>query len=117
MATELLEQFRGTGTTVNLQGCYCELPSITAVGMNVLAPVQQSGKLTLAGNKGFTGFKTGEYTVSKPSDRVRAMGDKSIDNVSAGRRKARSLNLVTLICLSKCFYLRLHKNDKITAHL
>ncbi|MFM2310979.1 MAG: hypothetical protein RLZZ04_255 [Cyanobacteriota bacterium] len=93
MATELLEEFRGTGTTVNLQGCYCELPSITAVGMNVLAPVQQSGKLTLAGNKGFTGFKTGEYTVSKPSDRVRAMGDKSIDNVSAGRRKARSLNL------------------------
>lgn len=93
MATELLKEFKGTGITINLQGCYCELPSITAVGMNVLAPVQQSGKLTLAGNKGFTGFKTGEYTVSKPSDRVRAMGDKSIDNISAGRRKARSLNL------------------------
>jgi hypothetical protein len=93
MATELLKEFKGIGTTINLQGCYCELPSITAVGMNVLAPVQQSGKLTLAGNKGFTGFKTGEYTVSKRSDRVRAMGDKSIDNVSAGRRKARSLSL------------------------
>jgi hypothetical protein len=60
--------------------------------MNVLAPVQQSGKLTLAG-KGFTGFKTGEYTVRKPSDRVRAMSDKSIDNVSSGRRKARDLTL------------------------
>ncbi|BAU63370.1 alkaline phosphatase domain-containing protein [Stanieria sp. NIES-3757] len=93
MATELIEKFKETGTTVNLQGCYSELPSITAVGMNVLAPVQQSGKLTLAGNKGFMGFKTGEYTVSKPSDRVQAMGDKSIDNISAGRRKARSLTL------------------------
>lgn len=61
--------------------------------MNVLAPVQQSGKLTLAGQKGFNGFKTGEYTVRKPSNRVRAMGDRSIDNVSSGRRKARSLNL------------------------
>ena len=93
MATELIEEFKETGTTVNLQGCYSELPSITAVGINVLAPVQQSGKLTLAGNKGFIGFKTGEYTVRKPSDRVRAMGDKSIDNISSGRRKARSLNL------------------------
>ena len=93
MATELIEEFKETGTTVNLQGCYSELPSITAVGMNVLAPVQQSGKLTLAGNKGFAGFKTGEYTVRKPSDRVRAMGDKSIDNVSSGRRKVRSLDL------------------------
>lgn len=93
MATELIEEFKETGTTVKLQGCYSELPSITAVGMNVLAPVQQSGKLTLAGNKGFMGFKTGEYTVSKPSDRVRAMGDKSIDHISAGRRKACSLTL------------------------
>ncbi len=93
MATELIEEFKETGTTVNLQGCYSELPSITAVGMNVLAPVQQSGKLILAGNKGFTGFKTGEYTVRQPSDRVRAMGDKSIDNVSSGRRKVRSLSL------------------------
>ena len=92
MATELIAEFKRSGAIVNLQGCYCELPSITAVGMNVLAPVQQSGKLTLAG-KGFTGFKTGEYTVRKPSDRVRAMNDKSIDNVSSGRRKARDLTL------------------------
>jgi PglZ domain len=92
MATELITEFERSGAVVNLQGCYCELPSITAVGMNVLAPVQQSGKLTLAG-KGFTGFKTGEYTVRKPSDRVRAMSDKSIDNVSSGRRKARDLTL------------------------
>ena len=93
MATELVKEFERSGAVVNLQGCYSELPSITAVGMNVLAPVQQSGKLTLAGKKGFNGFKTGEYTVRKPSDRVRAMGDKSIDNVSSGRRKARDLTL------------------------
>ena len=92
MATELIAEFRQTGAVVNLRGCYSELPSITAVGMNVLAPVQQSGKLTLASGC-FTGFKTGEYTVRNPGDRVRAMGDKSIDNVSSGRRKARALTL------------------------
>ena len=93
MATELITEFEQSGAVVNLQGCYCELPSITAVGMNVLSPVQQSGKLTLTSKKGFTGFKTGEYTVRKPSDRVRAIEEKSIDPISSGRRKARSLNL------------------------
>lgn len=30
-----------------------------------------------------TGFKTGEYTVRKPDERVRAMSDRSVDNVKA----------------------------------
>ncbi|ACC80910.1 BREX-6 system phosphatase PglZ [Nostoc punctiforme] len=93
MATELIQEFEGAGTTVTLKGRYAELPSITAVGMNILAPVNQNGRVVLAGSDGFKGFKTGEYTVRKPDERVRAMSEKSIDNISAGRRKVRGLTL------------------------
>ena len=93
MATELLPEFTATGTTVNLQARYCELPSITAVGMNTLAPVHQSGRLVLAGSQDFHGFKTGEYTVRSRDERVRAMGDKSVDNRSTGRKQARGITL------------------------
>jgi hypothetical protein len=82
MATELLADLAGAGTTVHLKARYAELPTITAVGMNVLAPVHKGGRLILAGSDGFKGFKTGEYTVSKPADRVRAMGERSIDRTS-----------------------------------
>jgi hypothetical protein len=51
MAVELLPQFEGAGTQVSLKGRLAELPTLTAVGMNVLAPVSQGGKLTLAGNR------------------------------------------------------------------
>lgn len=93
MATELIQEFEGAGTTVTLKGRYAELPSITAVGMNILAPVTQNGRVVLAGNDGFKGFKTGEYTVRKPDERVRAMSEKSTDNISAGRRRVRGLTL------------------------
>ena len=52
MATELLREFAGAGTTVHLAGRYAELPTITAVGMNALAPVAKAGRLTLAGRHG-----------------------------------------------------------------
>jgi hypothetical protein len=96
MATELIAEFEDSGTTVNLKGRYAELPTITAVGMNLLAPVHQFGKLYLANGEGFKGFKTGEYTVRKPEERVRAISDKSIDNVSAGRRKVRGVSLAEI---------------------
>ncbi len=93
MATELTQEFEGAGTTVTLKGRYAELPSITAIGMNALAPVSQFGRLVLAGGDGFNGFKTGEYTVRKPDERVRAMSYRSVDNVSAGRKRTRALSL------------------------
>ena len=40
--------------------------------MNVLAPVAQDERLTVAGI--FQGFKTGEFTVRTPEQRARAMG-------------------------------------------
>lgn len=75
MATELVEELKGAGTVVDLKPRLAELPSITSVGMNVLAPVTQGDRLTVAGI--FQGFKTGEFTVRKPEDRSRAMGMRS----------------------------------------
>lgn len=93
MATELLSEIEGSGSNVTLKARYAELPTITSVGMNVLAPVSKNGYLTLAGTQGFIGFKTGEYTVNNPERRVRAIGDRSVDNVGSGRRRTRALTL------------------------
>jgi len=76
MATELVEELKGAGTVVDLKPRLAELPTITSVGMNVLAPVAQGERLRVAGV--FQGFKTGEYTVRKPDDRARAMGMRSV---------------------------------------
>lgn len=75
MATELVEDLKGSGTVVDLKPRLAELPTITSVGMNVLAPVAQDDRLVVAGT--FQGFKTGEFTVRKPEDRARAMGLRS----------------------------------------
>ncbi len=75
MATELVEDLKGGGSIVDLKPRLAELPTITSVGMNALAPVAQGGKLSVAGE--FKGFKNGEFTVRKPEDRARAMGARS----------------------------------------
>lgn len=75
MATELVDALKGPGTNVDLKPRLAELPSVTSVGMNALAPVATGGKLHVAGI--FQGFKTGEFTVRGPDDRVRAMGARS----------------------------------------
>lgn len=75
MATELVDELAGVGTVVDLKPRLAELPTITSVGMNVLAPVTQGDRLSVAGI--FQGFKTGEYTVRRPDDRARAMGLRS----------------------------------------
>jgi hypothetical protein len=75
MATELVEDLKGPGTVVDLKPRLAELPTVTSVGMNALAPVARGGKLTVAGI--FQGFKAGEVTVRRPEDRARAMGLRS----------------------------------------
>jgi hypothetical protein len=79
MATELLDELRASGATVDLKPRLAELPTLTSVGMNVLAPVTQGERLTVAGT--FEGFKTGEFTVRKPEDRARAMGIRSTGKI------------------------------------
>jgi hypothetical protein len=77
MATELLDDLRasGGGAIVDLKARFAELPTITSVGMNALAPVAQDGRLTVNGT--LQGFRTGEYTVKTPGDRARAMGTRT----------------------------------------
>ncbi|MBI4818905.1 MAG: BREX-6 system phosphatase PglZ, partial [Deltaproteobacteria bacterium] len=76
MAAELVEDFEVPGTIVDLKPRLAELPTITPVGMNALAPVAQAGRLHVAGV--FQGFKTGEYTVNRPDTRARAMGLRTV---------------------------------------
>lgn len=75
MATELVDDLQSASTVLDLKPRLAELPTITSVGMNVLAPVAQNGRLHVAGT--FQGFKTGEYTVNRPETRARAMGLRS----------------------------------------
>jgi hypothetical protein len=90
MATELIPELEGAGTTITLKARYAELPTLTAVGMNVLAPASKSGRLSLASSDGFKGFKTGEYTIRTPDDRVRAIRERSADG---GHRQVKGLSL------------------------
>lgn len=75
MAEELYRALKNTSaTTIHLKARLAELPTITAVGMNVLAPVASSGKLQPIVNKGtIESFASGEFRVKDPDTRKRAM--------------------------------------------
>ena len=90
MATELLEELRAVagGAVVDLKARLAELPTVTRVGMNALAPVVKDGRLTVSGP--FKGFKGGELTVRTPEERTRAMGTR------LGRGPAAQLRLAEL---------------------
>jgi hypothetical protein len=75
MALELREELKAAGLQLDLRARLAELPSITAVGMNVLAPVARDGRLSPMIKAGrFVGFRSGEASIARPEDRVRAMG-------------------------------------------
>ncbi|MEZ4329857.1 MAG: BREX-6 system phosphatase PglZ [Polyangiales bacterium] len=82
MGVELFRELqRGpdtTGTTMLLKARLCELPSVTEVGMNVLAPVAQNGRLQpkLDDTPKVLGFQAGEFRVTNPETRRRAMNDR-----------------------------------------
>jgi hypothetical protein len=78
MGEELYRQLATeSSTTAHLKGRLTELPSVTEVGMNVLAPVASNGKLapSLSDPNGgkVQGFSTGEFRVCDPDTRRRAM--------------------------------------------
>jgi hypothetical protein len=81
MGEELFRQLEGTAaSTVQLKARLAELPTVTEVGMNVLAPVEKKGRLTpvLASPEGgVLGFQAGEFRVSDPETRKRAMHDRA----------------------------------------
>jgi hypothetical protein len=80
MGEELYRQMEGTpATTATLRPRLAELPTVTEVGMNVLAPVTRNGRLqvSLAGDAGgVQGFQAGEFRVCDPETRKRAMHDR-----------------------------------------
>jgi hypothetical protein len=80
MGEELFRQLEGTpATTAHLRHRLAELPTVTEVGMNVLAPLAQYGRLVpVMSSDGSTvqGFQTGEFRVFDPETRRRAMHDR-----------------------------------------
>ena len=80
MGEELYRELKDTpAATVLLKPRLAELPTITAVGMNVLAPVEKNGRLRIAmasETGGVQGFTTGEFRVCDPETRKRAMHDR-----------------------------------------
>jgi hypothetical protein len=78
MAIDLFQQLQDTpASTVQLKARLAELPTVTEVGMNVLAPVVVQGRLSpsLSSSDGGTilGFRAGEFLVNNPDSRRRAM--------------------------------------------
>jgi PglZ domain/P-loop Domain of unknown function (DUF2791) len=79
MAAELAEGLKAPGVTLDLRPRLAELPTITAVGMNVLAPLASQGRLRpVINGRHITGFRSGEFIVDGPDGRARAMGLRSV---------------------------------------
>ena len=81
MGEELFRELEGTpATTALLRPRLAELPTVTEVGMNVLAPVARTAACNLDGGRRGRGraraSQTGEFRVSDPETRRRAMHDR-----------------------------------------
>ncbi len=64
-------------TTVEVEARLAELPTVTEVGMNALAPVVERGRLGLDMKGGrVLGLRAGEFRVCDPESRRRAMHDR-----------------------------------------
>ena len=79
MGEELYRALKDTpATNVHLHARLAELPTVTEVGMNVLAPVNREGRLSPVVQDGrIRGFQAGEFRVHTPDTRARAMQDRA----------------------------------------
>lgn len=91
MAQELAQRLTRPGSRLHLRARLAELPSVTSVGMNVLCPVAREGRLKVEG--AFKGFRSGEYAVTSRQNRLRTMGDRSLETLPGGRRSPLGLSL------------------------
>lgn len=82
MAQGFAKELESEKFRVALSARLAELPTETKIGMNALAPVERNGRLGLVmkngGIAGFASGASGEFTVSSPADRVRAMSERSL---------------------------------------
>ena len=78
MAEELYKALEGTpASSVHLDARLAELPTVTAIGMNALAPVSDGGVLHLEmTDHSIKGISTGEYRVFNAETRRRAMASR-----------------------------------------
>lgn len=78
LATELVDRLsQEADTQVSLQARLAELPTLTAVGMNALAPVVREGKLHIRIVDGkISGFSAGTFVVDSPAARRRVISDR-----------------------------------------
>ncbi len=80
MGEELFRLIEGTPSTLaQLTARLAELPTVTEVGMNALAPVVYRGRLSpvlSSDHSQLRGFQAGEYRVHDPETRRRAMHDR-----------------------------------------
>jgi hypothetical protein len=85
MAQGLAEELKRDKYRVTLGARLAELPTVTAVGMNALAPVAgHNGHLRVVmKGGGIAGFTRGEFQVCEPTARVRAMSERSLHSASA----------------------------------
>lgn len=61
----------------SLRARFAELPTETFVGMNVIPPAARGGRLTPVWSRdGFTGFRAGDFAVSSPDDRRKAISQR-----------------------------------------
>ncbi|MFN8612860.1 MAG: BREX-6 system phosphatase PglZ [Vulcanimicrobiota bacterium] len=95
MAAELAECLQGGQLTARLKPRMAELPTITKVGMNALAPVARDGQLRL--KKAFEGFVYEDFSVNSPARRIQAMGQRSLDPVKHKQKMPLAYTLKELI--------------------
>ncbi len=78
MGHQLARSLQETRTAdVDLAARLAELPTITEVGMNALAPVARGGKLTVdQRDNRILGFRAGDMRVDGPEDRRRAIHER-----------------------------------------
>ncbi|MEE9383582.1 MAG: BREX-6 system phosphatase PglZ [Nannocystaceae bacterium] len=81
MAQELVELIgKQSATAINLAPRLAELPSVTEVGMNVLAPANDGHKLTpvlTASGRRFRGFKAAQFQITEPMARYKAIASRA----------------------------------------
>lgn len=102
MAEALRADLEEVGTTIHLDGRLAELPTVTAVGMNALAPVTDSvGRLQpIIRDDKFAGFETSVFQVRDPKSRKKMMRHRvegrtcPLMNVSAVVDGSKDLNRV-----------------------
>jgi len=79
MAQSLADDLRTEKYRVSLGARLAELPTVTAIGMNALAPVERNGRLRLLSRDDkMIGFAAGEFSVLDPATRLRAMTQRSL---------------------------------------